>query len=467
MLRGWFVMLAVLCWPGMVCAAAVERLPVPDTLAQVRAERMVREVFQREYGQTSPEQRRDLGRKLFQQAQQTLDDPAGRYVLLREARDMAASAGDAATGQRAIREMCRQYAVEPGEMMLAMLMAAHRVARAPDALAEIARVALQAAEDSVPADDYERAGQFLALADTAARQAKDLSLIHRAAGRTRELTAIAAEFAQLKAAQAALEKNADDAQASLLVGRFLCTIRNDWDKGLAHLARGADPSLASLAQFDLSGPVDAGRRFELANGWWDVSVRQGELARRNIQHRAGMWYRQAMPGLSGLNLAVAGKRLEEIESAALREQNLGPGLRAELFKGIGLAERAGLRVDPQIDFDWGEESADPALPKDNFSIRWTGLLRPPAAGNYELVIIANTGVRIWLDGKLLADEPNLTRSRNGKRIPVELREPLHPIRIEFWDTSGIAKMQLHWLTPGSEKPEAVPAGALYHELGQE
>src|SRR5438876_10969457 len=74
---------------------------VPDEPSQARAERMVREVFAKDYAGHTPAQRVALAQKMLQQAGDTTDDPAARFVLLREARDLAASAGDPGTTQRA------------------------------------------------------------------------------------------------------------------------------------------------------------------------------------------------------------------------------------------------------------------------------------------------------------------------------------------------------------------------------
>src|SRR5437773_12297824 len=62
---------------------------VPDEPSQVKAERMVREVFARDYAEHMPPQRVALAQKMIQQANETADDPAARFVLLREARDLA------------------------------------------------------------------------------------------------------------------------------------------------------------------------------------------------------------------------------------------------------------------------------------------------------------------------------------------------------------------------------------------
>jgi beta-glucosidase len=46
----------------------------------------------------------------------------------------------------------------------------------------------------------------------------------------------------------------------------------------------------------------------------------------------------------------------------------------------------------------------PELPADNFSARWTGKLMPTVSGKYRFGAIADDGVRIYLDGKLIAED---------------------------------------------------------------
>jgi len=78
-------------------------------------------------------------------------------------------------------------------------------------------------------------------------------------------------------------------------------------------------------------------------------------------------------------------------------------------------------------------------------------------------MMANTGVKLWVDEKLVFENANLARNRNGARITIKLDEQLHPIRVEFWDTSGTARMKLLWRKPGAVKDEVVPPSVFFHE----
>ena len=95
---------------------AADRKAVPDAAAQAQAEKLIRDVFKDEYARTSAADRLNLARKLLQQGIDTVDDPASRFVLFREARDLAAQAGDLETALTAVDEMARFFQVSAPEM---------------------------------------------------------------------------------------------------------------------------------------------------------------------------------------------------------------------------------------------------------------------------------------------------------------------------------------------------------------
>src|SRR5437667_544716 len=79
-----------------------QQSPVPNADQQKAEEKSVREVFKDEFAKTSPTDRLALVKKLIEQSLETKDDPPVRYVLLREARDLAAALGNADLAFRAI-----------------------------------------------------------------------------------------------------------------------------------------------------------------------------------------------------------------------------------------------------------------------------------------------------------------------------------------------------------------------------
>ena len=101
-------------------AIADDRLAVPGADEQANATTLVRDLFKTEYADPRPSAKAALAVKLLRQAAETKDDPAVRYVLLREGRDIAAKAGDAVTAMKAAEDMAATFQVSVGEAFIAV-----------------------------------------------------------------------------------------------------------------------------------------------------------------------------------------------------------------------------------------------------------------------------------------------------------------------------------------------------------
>jgi beta-glucosidase len=153
---------------------------------------------------------------------------------------------------------------------------------------------------------------------------------------------------------------------------------------------------------------------------------------------------------------------EDMDLAPVDSLHLAPpgakpgrhGLMAEYFSNPDRRGKPALkRVDPKIDFDWGDEAPDPVLPKDNFSVRWTGSLVPSETGVYTLGIGSDDGSRLYLDGKLLIDhwgQHNLTYKTAV--VPLTAGRA-YPIRIEMYEGPGGAGAVLSWNNASMKKTD--------------
>src|SRR5579884_3295917 len=76
------------------------------------------------------------------------------------------------------------------------------------------------------------------------------------------------------------------------------------------------------------------------------------------------------------------------------------GLRGQYFRGRGFRRgRPALeRVDPQVRFDFGTASPEPAkLNADQFAIRWQGGVLAPETGDYEFIVRTEHAARLWVN----------------------------------------------------------------------
>ena len=112
------------------------------------------------------------------------------------------------------------------------------------------------------------------------------------------------------------------------------------------------------------------------------------------------------------------------------------------------------RNDVKIDFNWGSGSPDPRVPVDQFSARWTRRQNFPA-GYYRFTILADDGVRFWIDGQLVLDE-----WRDGTLLPhsfdLYLPQGLHPLRLEYYENLGGAMVRLGWQQIAPPTPTSSP-----------
>jgi beta-glucosidase len=176
--------------------------------------------------------------------------------------------------------------------------------------------------------------------------------------------------------------------------------------------------------------------------------------------------RKAGPGAQviyaqGSDLAENMATPETVPSSALFTSDAPDrknGLQAEYFNK-GNPQPLFTRIDPQIAFRWWDGAPRADMDGDNFSVRWTGFLAPPATGKYQLGAIGMNSYEISLDGKPLVRADNVHES-NYRYADVELQAgKLYPIRVEFHEKVNDADMRLVWAPPGRKLEDAAMEAA--------
>jgi alpha-D-xyloside xylohydrolase len=129
------------------------------------------------------------------------------------------------------------------------------------------------------------------------------------------------------------------------------------------------------------------------------------------------------------------------------------GLQGEYFAGRGLTDLRLTRLDPTVDFDW-RGAPGPGLGHDDFCVRWSGLVRAEAAGEYEFATSTDDGARLWVNGKLLLDDWTTHPAKTLRgRVTLEAGR-LYPIRMEFYQERGEAVARLAWRLPREDADAA-------------
>jgi alpha-D-xyloside xylohydrolase len=141
------------------------------------------------------------------------------------------------------------------------------------------------------------------------------------------------------------------------------------------------------------------------------------------------------------------------------------GLQGDYFADKTLGRHVATRKDAAIDFDWGLAAPRPEVPPDQFSVRWTGRLRAPETGEYELATVADDGVRLWLDGKLLIDDwTQHAPEYHAGRVTLEFGKQ-YDFRLEYYDEILGASVKLRWTLPSDRRAaEAPPSTAMLRRV---
>ncbi|MGG6268013.1 PA14 domain-containing protein [Leptolyngbya sp. AN03gr2] len=133
------------------------------------------------------------------------------------------------------------------------------------------------------------------------------------------------------------------------------------------------------------------------------------------------------------------------------------GLKAEYFNDTNLTERAIIRTDRTIDFNWGRNSPNQAVNSDNFSVRWTGQLSPLYSEPYTFSADADDRIRVWVNDQLLIDRWDVPSDRNST-IDLDAGQN-YDIRVEYAENGGDASAKLQWSSP-SQTREIIPQSQL-------
>jgi hypothetical protein len=177
-------------------------------------------------------------------------------------------------------------------------------------------------------------------------------------------------------------------------------------------------------------------------------------------------YYLARPTMVECNVASGSDLTVELRALRRGGAGEGTGLKAEYFRGTDLRPAAlkFTRVDPTVHFDWAEGAPHQAVGQDNFSVRWTGRLKPRYSDTYTFLTTSDDGIRLWVNGRKIIDNwaAHSVEERRGT-IRLEADRPAE-IKLEYFDSASLAVAKLEW-SSRRQKREVIPAARLYPEPG--
>jgi len=126
---------------------------------------------------------------------------------------------------------------------------------------------------------------------------------------------------------------------------------------------------------------------------------------------------------------------------------LGNGLRAEYFAGPAFQRHVLTRTDPSVSFNWNWQTPGPGVPREYFSVRWTGKLYAPETGLYRFSALVDDGVRVWVGGKKVIDE---WRKQDDSEFVGAINltgGTAYDLRVEYYNDWKGSIVYLYWETP--------------------
>jgi hypothetical protein len=317
-LRTWSFYAIVLAAAASPAEDSAGKLPVPDSTGQAEAMKLVKELYgEKNAAAKTHAQKTALPIELMQKAEETGDEWTQRYVLLKVAMNVATQAADVETAFSVVDVIAKTFKVNSIEAKAGVLTKIAKNARTSEQHAVLAGHSLAMVDQALANDNVELAARLCALALAESGLAREPQLTKQIEAKTAQTRQQRRAFEEVKTALSTLEHNPTDPEANLIVGKYRCFTKGDWDHGISMLALGNDEVLKVLAKKDLQAAESPVERVRLGDGWWELAEKQGKTVQREIKGRAVYWYRKTWPSLSGLMKDKIEKRLNEYDLISL------------------------------------------------------------------------------------------------------------------------------------------------------
>jgi hypothetical protein len=140
----------------------------------------------------------------------------------------------------------------------------------------------------------------------------------------------------------------------------------------------------------------------------------------------------------------------------------GTGLRATYFDNVDFTGASVTRLEKKVYADYGVSPPAPNIAPTNYSVRWTGKIKPSYSETYTFHTMADDGVRLWVNHRLVIDDWHTHKplERSGT-VTLEASKRVD-IQLEYFNKRGAGSVQLWWASK-SQPRSVVPTSRLYPE----
>ena len=146
------------------------------------------------------------------------------------------------------------------------------------------------------------------------------------------------------------------------------------------------------------------------------------------------------------------------------------GFTASYFRGADFKHLVAERVERTIDIALSSKEKKPnqlihpSLPEGPASVRWVGEVEPEVTGDYTFQTFSNSGIKMWVDDRLVIDHwrQGWLPWKDVAKVRLEAKRR-HKIRLEWSKDQNMETVQLLWKTPAPSP--AAQATSLWSEVG--
>jgi len=316
-----------------------QKLARPSGDAQKEVLAQLEQVFDLKGAKTRADKVK-LAKELLKLGKESKDNPAERFVLLRKTMELACEGGDAALMVEAIDAIGQDFETDVLEAKRKMLVQFARQAEDSVRIRSLVEAAMPVSEAALAERRYETAMALVDASYAACTRPGGRIYRKKLYERREEMKKLVAEEKRIQRTLAALEAEPDNAEAHLAVGRWYCYFKDDWQRGLPHLAKGSDAALAAVARRELGAPpAEAADQIALGDAWWNLANNRRDGEKDALMLRAGTWYQQAANQVTdGLTRMKLDKRLADIAKIEPPATKVGaasppPGSNGDIRRG--------------------------------------------------------------------------------------------------------------------------------------
>ena len=114
-----------------------------------------------------------------------------------------------------------------------------------------------------------------------------------------------------------------------------------------------------------------------------------------------------------------------------------------------------------VNFNWSSAGPATTIGQTNFAARWTGSVQPQYSETYTFTVVADDGVRLWVNGQLLVNNwAAQTSAVTNSGVITLAAQQLYNVRLDYFQKTGNAVVQLGWSSPSTAQA-VVPQTQLY------